>query len=116
MVAWWPSSTWWSRPGPVDRGLGRPGRPEPAVPALPARQRRAVGRRPQADPAEGAIAPVPPPDVPHRGAVLALVVADLDLEPAAVPHIPSLRFVPAPPPTSGARPRSSDHRTGAGRR
>src|SRR3954471_1056732 len=87
-----------SRPRPVDRGLGRLGRPEPAVPALPARQRRAIGRRPQADPAEGALVPVPPPDMPHRGPVVALVVADLDLAPAAVPHR-------LPPCACGLRPR-----------
>src|SRR4051794_41691099 len=72
---------------------------------------RHVGRRPQADPAEGALVPVPPPDMPHRGPVVALVVAGLDLAPAAVPHrLPPLCLRFAAPPTSRARPRSSDRR------
>src|SRR3954463_4405866 len=70
--------------GPPDRG-GR---------ARPAGRRRAGGRRPEADPAEGALARVRQRDVAHRGPVLALVVAGLDLAPAAVPHTASLRFLP----------------------
>src|SRR3954451_23767576 len=86
-----------SRPRPVDRGLGRPGGPETLVPSPLIGQRRAVRRRPEADPAEGALARVRQRDVAHRGPVLALVVADLDLAPAAVPHTASLRFVPCAP-------------------
>src|SRR3954447_8911857 len=75
-----------SRPRPVDRGLGRPGGPETLVPSPLIGQRRAVWCRPEADPAEGALARVRQRDVAHRGPVLALVVAALDLAPAAVPH------------------------------
>src|SRR3954471_13855041 len=60
-------------------------------------QRRAPRCRCETDPAEGALVPVPPPDMPHRGPVVALVVADLDLAPAAVPHVPSPRLMPRAP-------------------
>src|SRR3954468_15149623 len=93
-----------SRPRPVDRGLGRPGGPETLVPPPLVGQRRAVRRRPQADPAQCALARVPQRDVAHRGPVLALVVAHLDLAPAAVPHAFPPRSSFAAPPTSRAWP------------
>src|SRR5690242_17678993 len=52
----------------------------------PIGERRPGRRRPEPDPAEGALARGRQRDVAHRGPVLALVVAHLDLAPAAVPH------------------------------
>jgi hypothetical protein len=74
----------------VDRGLGRPGGPESPVTSLPIGQRRPIRHRPETDPVEGALTPVLGPDVADGGSVLPLVVADLDLAPATVPHAPSL--------------------------
>src|SRR3954454_7685051 len=115
-----PISTWrpQSRPRPVDRGLGRLGRPEPAVASSPVGQRRALRCRSETDPVESALAPALGPDVPHPGPVLALVVADLDLAPAAVPHVFPRAFVvrlphlpagrgPDPAPRTGHRPSAS---------